>query len=126
VFAIAILIALLLTLWSVTALLFDSPFPALRAPAAIFYLIIVLAALILFHRSHLGLVVAFAGFALVAMWWFTLKPSNQRNWQADDAQQRQPQSTAITLRFTMFATVATSRRTTTHANGRPVPTTWPT
>jgi Domain of unknown function (DUF4105) len=86
VFAIAILIALLLTVWSAAALFFDSPFPALRTPAAIIYVILVLAALVLLRRSHFGLVIAFVGFALVALWWFTLKPTNQRNWQADDAQ----------------------------------------
>jgi len=86
VFAITILIALLLTFWSAAALFFDSPFPALRTPAAIVYVIVVLAALVILRRPHLGLVVAFAGFALVAMWWFTLKPSNQRDWQPDDAQ----------------------------------------
>ena len=38
-----------------------------------------------FRRSHRGVVVACAGFALVALWWFTLKPSKDRDWQADDA-----------------------------------------
>ncbi len=33
----------------------------------------------------MGLVVAFAGFAIVALWWFSLKPSNNRDWQPDNA-----------------------------------------
>ena len=86
VFGFAIFVALLLTCWSAAALFFDSPFPALRAPAAVVYLLVVLAALIFLRRAHLGLVFAFAGFALVALWWFTLKPSNHRDWQPDDAE----------------------------------------
>jgi ABC-type nitrate/sulfonate/bicarbonate transport system permease component len=35
VFAIALIIALVLTIWSAAALLFESPFPVLRTPAAI-------------------------------------------------------------------------------------------
>jgi len=86
VFAIALILAVVLTIWSAAALFFDSPFPALRAPAAIAYLVVILAALLLLRRNHLGLLVAYAGFVLVALWWFTLKPSNNRTWQADDAQ----------------------------------------
>jgi len=85
-FVFAFIIALLLTLWTVGALYFDSPFPALRAPAAIVYFIVVLGALIVLRRNHIGLVVAFAGFVLVALWWFTLKPTNNRNWQPDNTE----------------------------------------
>ncbi len=63
VIGLAIFVALLLTLWSAAALYFDSPFPELRAPAAVIYLIVMLAALVVLRRSHLGVVVAFAGFA---------------------------------------------------------------
>lgn len=86
VFAIALIIAFVLTIWSAAALLFDSPFPVLRTPTAIVYLVVVLAALLLLRRGNLGLVVAFAGFALVAFWWLSLKPSNHRDWQPDDAE----------------------------------------
>lgn len=82
----AFVTALLLTLWTAGALYFDSPFPALRAPAAIVYLIVVLGALLFLRRGHKGLLVAFAGFVLVALWWFSLKPTNDRNWQPDNAQ----------------------------------------
>jgi hypothetical protein len=83
----AFIVALLLTLWTVGALYFDSPFPALRAPAAILYAIVVLAALVFLRRNRIGLVVAYAGFVLVALWWFTLKPTDNRNWQPDNARQ---------------------------------------
>jgi Domain of unknown function (DUF4105) len=86
ILALLFIVALLLTIWSSAALFFDSPFPALRAPAAIVYLIVVLAALFLLRRHQLGLVVAYAGFALVALWWFSLKPSGDRNWQPDNAE----------------------------------------
>jgi hypothetical protein len=86
VFALAVFIALLLTLWSAAALYFDSPIPAMRAPAALIYLVVILAAVVILRRSHFGIVVAFIGFALVAAWWFTLKPLQNRDWQPDDAQ----------------------------------------
>ena len=57
-FAFLFLVALLLTLWTVGALYFDSSFPALRASAAILYLIVVLCALIFLRRGHKGLLVA--------------------------------------------------------------------
>jgi hypothetical protein len=85
-FALAIVVALLLTFWTAAALLFDSPFPALRAPAAVVYLVVMLAALLFLRRRHLGLLVAYAGFVLVVLWWFTLKPSQNGDWQPDDAQ----------------------------------------
>ena len=84
--ALAIFVALLLTVWSAAALYFDSPFPALRTPAAIVYLIVILAAMLFLRRRRLGLVLAYAGFAVVVMWWFTLKPSQYRNWQPSDAE----------------------------------------
>jgi len=82
----AIIIALTLTVWTAAALYFDSPFPPLRAPAAVVYLIVVLAALLFLRRGHLGLVVAFAGFAVVVTWWLTIKPSNHGDWQPDNAE----------------------------------------
>ena len=84
--ALAIVIALLLTIWAAAALYFDLPFPPLRTPAAVLYLIGVLAALRFLRRGHLGLAVAFAGFATVAVWWFSLQPPNHRDWQPDDAE----------------------------------------
>ena len=80
------IIAVLLTAWVAAALYFDSPFPLLRAPAAVLYLIVVLAALWFLRRGSMGLAVAFAGFAIVVMWWLSIKPSNHRDWQPDDAE----------------------------------------
>jgi len=83
-FPCACVIALLLTVWTLGALYFDLPFPALRAPAALLYLILVTLAMLFFRHSHKGLVIAVAGFIIVAVWWFSLTPSNQRNWRSDD------------------------------------------
>jgi hypothetical protein len=81
-----IIIALLLTVWAAAVLCFDSPFPPLRTPAAVLYLIVVLAAVQFLRPGRMGLAVAFAGFVIVAVWWFSLKPPNHRNWQPDDAE----------------------------------------
>lgn len=84
--ALAFTIALLLTVWAVGALYFDSPFPAVRAPAAVAYFVVILAALLLLRRGHKGQMIAFAGFTVVALWWFALKPSSDRHWQPDDVE----------------------------------------
>jgi hypothetical protein len=85
-FWLAAILALLLTVWAAAALYFDSSFPALRTAAAVLYLVLVLAALVFLRASHKGLLVAFLGFAVVALWWFSLKPSNDRHWQPDNAE----------------------------------------
>jgi Domain of unknown function (DUF4105) len=86
-FAFLFFLAFCVTLWTVGALYYDSPIPALRAPAAIVYGVVVLGAMLFLRREHKGLLVAFAGFAIVALWWFTIKPTDNRNWQPDNAEQ---------------------------------------
>jgi hypothetical protein len=82
-FVLAAILAVLLTLWAAAAIYFDSPIASLRAPAAVIYLVAVLAALFFFRRGLRGLLVAFAGFALVAIAWLSVKPSNDRHWKPD-------------------------------------------
>ena len=84
--ALLIFVALLLTVWAAAALYFDSPIAPLRTPAAILYLLLILGALLVLRRGPMGLVIAFAGFGVVALWWFSLKPSGGRNWQPDNAE----------------------------------------
>jgi hypothetical protein len=67
------------------ALYFDLPFPNLRAPAAVLYLVVIMVALRFLRHGRTDLIVVFAGFVLVALWWFSLKPSNERNWRPDNA-----------------------------------------
>jgi hypothetical protein len=83
--ALATVIALLFTVWAAAALDFDLPVPPLRTPAALLYLLVTLGALWFLRRAHRGLVVAFVGFAIVALWWFSLAPSNNRAWRLDNA-----------------------------------------
>ncbi len=84
-FALATVVALLLTVWAASALYFDSPFPRLRAPAAVLYFMIVPAALWFLRHGAMGLLAAIVAFTIVAVWWLSLKPSNDRNWQPDNA-----------------------------------------
>ncbi len=72
-------------LWAAGALYFDLPWAALRAPAAIGYLLLVATALFLVRGGWRRVGVLFAAFAIVTAWWLTLQPSNDRNWQPDVA-----------------------------------------
>src|SRR5262249_37905671 len=70
--------------WAAGALYFD--FPTARAPAAILFVIALVAAVIVLRGKLLKLAAVFAAFAVVALWWLTLKPSNDRPWQPDVAE----------------------------------------
>ena len=84
--SLAAVVAFALTVWAAAAIYFDSPLAGFRTAGAALYLFVVLTAILLLRRRGVGLLIAFAGFALVALWWFSLKPSNDRNWQPDNAQ----------------------------------------
>jgi hypothetical protein len=84
-FALASIIALLLTIWAAAALYFDLPFSPLRTPAAVLYLLLVLVALRFLSNPRMRLAAVFTGFAIVALWWLSLEPSNYRDWQPDNA-----------------------------------------
>ena len=83
-FALAMIVAVLVTVWAAAAIYFDSPFASLRTPAALIYLIALLALLFL-RPGQIALIVAFAGFVLIAVWWLSIKPSDDRDWRADNA-----------------------------------------
>jgi hypothetical protein len=70
--------------WAAGALYYD--FPEVGSLAAILFLLVFLAAIIFVRGKLLKLVIVFAAFALVALWWLRLKPSNDRPWQPDVAQ----------------------------------------
>jgi hypothetical protein len=75
-----------LSVWATAALYFDWPRAELRTPVAVvFALVMVLMALFRKPRWR-GALIVLAGFLVVLGWWFTLKPSNTRAWQADVAQ----------------------------------------
>jgi Domain of unknown function (DUF4105) len=70
--------------WAFGALYFD--FPAAGAWPAILFVLALLAAIIFVRGKLMKLATVFGASALVAMWWLTLKPSNDRPWQPDVAQ----------------------------------------
>jgi Domain of unknown function (DUF4105) len=83
----AILLAILLTAWAVAALYFDLvPDATLRIVLASAYAFAMLGALLAFRRGVIGIEICVVAFALVLIWWLTLKPSNDRAWQPDVAQ----------------------------------------
>jgi hypothetical protein len=82
--AFAWLVAFFCALWAIGALYFD--FPVARASAAIAFVILLLGAIIFIPGKLRKLAAIFAAFALVMIWWFTLKPKNDRAWQPDVAQ----------------------------------------
>lgn len=70
-------------LWSLGALRFDFPVPALRTAAAVLLALAWLAALILVRGPLRKLGAAGLLFAAVLAWWLCLQPSQDRPWQAD-------------------------------------------
>jgi len=74
---------LVVVLWAVAALYFDVRISWLRIPCIAVYLLVLVAALVLckgFWRRVAGCVVCSI---LVMLWWLSLAPSNNENWQAD-------------------------------------------
>ena len=84
--ALAILVAIGVSGWAAAAIYFDSPLGFLRPVVAVLYLVAVLVAMAFLRPAYRGALVALAGFVIVALWWFSLKPSAQGNWQPDNAE----------------------------------------
>ena len=78
-------ILLFATLWAAAALYVDLTPAWLRLPLAAVYGIAMLTA-IFWKKGWVGRAVCLGGFVLVLLWWFSLKPSNTRDWQPDVAQ----------------------------------------
>ena len=77
------LFAIGLAAWAALALSIDLPMAAARIPAAIAFGIGVLAALIFVRGQAWKLLTAFCACIVVLVWWLTIPPSNERNWQGD-------------------------------------------
>ncbi len=80
----AYLVILLTSAWAVMALAIDLPFPRLRIFAAVIYGLVVL--FLLYHwkgRPGRQLLAGLLCFAAVLVWWRTLRPSDDGQWQAD-------------------------------------------
>jgi hypothetical protein len=76
--------AVLCGAWAFGAIYFD--FPAAGPLAAILFVIFLLTAIVLVRGKLLKLAIVFGACVLVASWWLTLKPSNDRPWQRDVAE----------------------------------------
>jgi len=82
--ALAWMAAVLCAAWAFGAIYFD--FPTSGKLSAILFVVIVLAAIVFVRKTLLKLAIVFGAVSAVALWWFTLKPSNDRPWQPDVAQ----------------------------------------
>lgn len=72
----------LLTLWATAALYIDVRHPALRIPMAVLYLLLVSG--VLWKASGVAKpILILTAFILVFIWWFSLKPTNSADWQAN-------------------------------------------
>jgi len=78
-------VLLLCAAWAAAALYFDVRVPWLRLPLAGGYLAGLLALWILARGRGLKIGITAGAFLLVLAWWFTLRPSNDREWQPDVA-----------------------------------------
>jgi Domain of unknown function (DUF4105) len=83
-YVLASTVAALFVAWGFGALYFD--FPKAGAFPAFLFVLAVVTAPILVRGKLLKLGIILAACALVASWWLTLKPSNDRPWQSDVAQ----------------------------------------
>ncbi|WP_198947355.1 DUF4105 domain-containing protein [Cellulosimicrobium sp. KWT-B] len=79
-------VALSCVAWATGALYYDFPLVALRLPASIAFVCLLVATTIFVRGTMLKLLSILSGFALVVFWWLTLRPSNDRHWQPDVAQ----------------------------------------
>jgi len=74
----------LATLWACAALYFDVRISWLRLPLAAVYLLGMVAVRLWIRNPWKGVVTG-AGFLAVLTWWFSLQPSNHRDWLPDVA-----------------------------------------
>jgi hypothetical protein len=70
--------------WAFGALYYD--FPAAKTVVAWGFAAAIVAGIVFLHGTVRKLGAIFSAFALVLIWWLTLKPSNDGNWQPDVAQ----------------------------------------
>jgi hypothetical protein len=79
--AFAWLAALVCAAWAFGALYFD--FPTAGTLTAILFVVVLIGTILFVRGKLLKLAIVFGAFAVVASWWLTLKPSNNRPWQPD-------------------------------------------
>jgi hypothetical protein len=79
-------VVVLCSAWATLALYFDFTVPSLRLPVAIIYAVALVAAFLFVHEMRWKVAAGAVGFAVVLVWWLSIKPSNDRPWQADVSQ----------------------------------------
>jgi hypothetical protein len=78
------IIVLFAALWAVAALYFDFRAAAFRLPLIVLYLLLIVGTWV-FTRHYAGAVfAALIGFLVVLIWWLSLRPSQDANWQPDN------------------------------------------
>ena len=85
--ALAVFILFLSTIWAAAAIYFD--LPSTIAPSvliAVFYLVAVIAFLFSSRFSWFSVAIGFIVFVGITIWWQSLKPVQNRNWQPNVAQ----------------------------------------
>jgi hypothetical protein len=82
----ALVLLCLVTIWAAAALYIDLPATNLSLPAAILYLVVLIAVLFFFKFRWVSLGIGFALFAGVALWWCAIQPPNNRDWQPEVAE----------------------------------------
>lgn len=80
------IVAMVCAAWATGALYFDFPIASLRQPAAIAFILILLAAMIFVRRQRRKFIATFVLFFVVLICWRMLRPSNDRPWQPDVAE----------------------------------------
>ncbi len=77
------LVLAVLSLWAVAALYIDVRLPLLKIPLAVVYVVALITILAIDKLRVRSAFLCFLCFCLVAAWWFSLKPTNQADWQPD-------------------------------------------
>jgi hypothetical protein len=77
------LVLAMLSLWAMAALYIDVRLPALRLPLTILYVVVLVTIVARYKLRARSALLCLACFCLVLAWWFSLKPTNIADWQAD-------------------------------------------
>jgi hypothetical protein len=86
IWLLALAILCLVTVWAAAALYIDLPATNLSLSAAILYSVVVLAVLFFLKFRWVSLGICFALFVGVALWWWLIQPTNNRDWQPEVAE----------------------------------------
>jgi hypothetical protein len=86
VWLLAFVILCFLSVWAAAAIYFDFPAASLSLPAAMIYVVSVLAVLFFLRFIWTSLGICFVLFAGVAFWWWSIQASGKRNWQPEVAE----------------------------------------